>query len=98
MPGREAQDRLSELDGQSLTQATRHREELERIVRADVHLMKLLVTARALELPEHRVVAGCIYQTVWNVLTGRPAGTEVRCSTHVVAASATAQKTTPAHS
>lgn len=52
-------------------------EELERIVRADEHLMTLLVTARALDLPQHRVVAGCIYQTVWNVLTGRPRGTGI---------------------
>jgi len=39
--------------------------------------MTLLVTARALDLPQHRVVAGCIYQTVWNVLTGRPRGTGI---------------------
>ena len=39
--------------------------------------MTLLITARALDLPQHRVVAGCIYQTVWNALTGRPAGTGI---------------------
>jgi uncharacterized protein len=52
-------------------------EELERIVRADAHLMRLLVTARELALPQWRVVAGCIYQTVWNVLTARPHGTGI---------------------
>ena len=39
--------------------------------------MTLLVTARAMDLPQHRVVAGCIYQTVWNVLTGRRTGTGI---------------------
>ena len=52
-------------------------EQLRRIVRADEHLMELLLTARALDLPQHRVVAGCIYQTVWNVLTGRPRGSGI---------------------
>jgi hypothetical protein len=52
-------------------------EELERIVRADPHLMTLLATAHDLRLPQYRVVAGCIYQTIWNVLTGRPRGTGI---------------------
>jgi hypothetical protein len=52
-------------------------QQLERIVRADSHLMRLLVSARALDLPKWRVVAGCIYQTVWNVLTSRPQGTGI---------------------
>jgi hypothetical protein len=51
--------------------------ELERIVRADLHLMDLLCTAREINLPQCRVVAGCIYQSVWNVLTGRPRGTGI---------------------
>jgi uncharacterized protein len=51
--------------------------ELERIVRADLHLMDLLRTAREINLPQWRVVAGCIYQSVWNVLTGRPRGTGI---------------------
>jgi len=55
----------------------RQQEELECIVRADADLMKVLVTARALDLPQHRVVAGCIYQAVWNVLTRRPRGTGI---------------------
>ena len=48
---------------------------LECIVRGDIHLMQLLEAARGLNLPQWRVVAGCIYQTVWNTLTGRPRGT-----------------------
>jgi uncharacterized protein len=51
--------------------------ELGRIVRADLHLMDLLCTAREINLPQCRVVAGCIYQSVWNVLTGRPRGTGI---------------------
>ena len=51
--------------------------ELERIVRADLHLMDLLYTARELNLPQCRVVAGCIYQSVWNVLTNRPRRTGI---------------------
>ncbi len=52
-------------------------EKLERILRADTHLMQLLNVARAADLPQWRVVAGCIYQTVWNSLTGRPPGTGI---------------------
>lgn len=54
-----------------------HYAQLQRIVRSDAHLMALLRTARELDLPQHRVVAGCIYQTVWNALTGRQAGTGI---------------------
>jgi uncharacterized protein len=54
-----------------------HLEELRQIVRADEHLMALLATARDLQLPQYRVVAGCIYQTVWNMLTSRPCGTGI---------------------
>jgi uncharacterized protein len=50
---------------------------LERIVRADPCLMDLLYTAREMNFPQWRVVAGCIYQTVWNVLTGRSHGTGI---------------------
>jgi hypothetical protein len=52
-------------------------EELERIVRADPHLMCILRAARELKLPQWRLVAGCIYQTVWNVLTNRPHATGI---------------------
>jgi len=50
---------------------------LERIVRADTCLMQLLRVARAADLPQWRVVAGCLYQTVWDSLTGRPRGTGI---------------------
>lgn len=51
--------------------------ELERIIRADACLMQLLDTGRDLKLPQWRLVAGCIYQTVWNRLTRRPPGTGI---------------------
>lgn len=44
---------------------------LERMVRASPTLMRVLEGARALALPEWRVVSGAVYQTVWNALTGR---------------------------
>lgn len=50
----------------------------ERIVRGDPDLMRLLRAARDLGLPQWRLVAGCLYQTVWNVLTGRPRGTGIK--------------------
>jgi uncharacterized protein len=54
-----------------------HYAELQRIVRNDAHLMTLLTMARELDLPQHRLVAGCIYQTVWNTLTSRHSGTGI---------------------
>jgi hypothetical protein len=54
------------------------RARFERIVRADPDLMDLLVAIRPLALPEWRLVAGCLYQTVWNVLTGRPRRTGIK--------------------
>jgi hypothetical protein len=51
--------------------------ELERIVRADAQLMQLLTVGRRVNLPQWRLVAGCVYQTVWNSLTGRPRGTGI---------------------
>lgn len=50
----------------------------EAIVRADPDLMHLLVRLRSLALPQWRLVAGCLYQTVWNVLTDRPRGTGIK--------------------
>jgi len=50
----------------------------EAIVRADPDLMRLLVSLRTIELPQWRLVAGCLYQTVWNALTGRPRGTGIK--------------------
>jgi hypothetical protein len=40
--------------------------------------MRLLTTARELGLSQWRLVAGCIYQTVWNVLTNKPARTGIK--------------------
>jgi uncharacterized protein len=54
------------------------RARLEHIVRNDPDLMALLIHLRATDLPEWRLVAGCVYQTVWNVLTGRERGTGIR--------------------
>jgi len=47
---------------------------LVEIVRADPDLMHVLRTLRGLDLPDWRVFSGAIYQSVWNALTGRPAG------------------------
>jgi hypothetical protein len=33
---------------------------------------------RALRLPQWRIVAGCLYQTIWNVLTHKPARTGIK--------------------
>jgi len=48
------------------------------IVRADPGLMHVLKTVRDQDLPDWRVFSGAVYQSVWNVLTGRPAGYGVR--------------------
>lgn len=50
---------------------------LEEILRADPGLMDLLRHCQHAALPEWRLVSGCIYQTVWNVLTGQPRGTGI---------------------
>jgi hypothetical protein len=56
----------------------RYREQFEAIVRADPDLMPLLERLRDVGLPQWRLVAGCLYQTVWNVLTRRPRGTGIK--------------------
>ncbi len=56
----------------------RQRRRFEEIVRCDRDLIDLLGKLRALRLPQWRLVAGCLYQTVWNVLTDRPARTGIR--------------------
>ena len=50
----------------------------EEIIRSDSELMALLIRLRDLCLPQGRLVAGCLYQTVWNALTGRPRGTGIQ--------------------
>lgn len=49
-------------------------ERLVEIVRDDADLMHVLTTVRGLALPDWRVFSGAVYQSVWNALTGRPAG------------------------
>ncbi|MCA3691953.1 nucleotidyltransferase family protein, partial [Aquidulcibacter sp.] len=43
------------------------------IVRASPKVMEVLGLVREANLPDWRLVAGSIYGTVWNALTGRPA-------------------------
>lgn len=51
----------------------RQRQALEQIIRAQPVLMTVLQGLRELALPDHLLVAGAIYNTVWNHLTGRAA-------------------------
>jgi len=48
------------------------------IVRADQALMHVLKGVRDQDLPDWRIFSGAVYQSVWNALTGRPAGYGVR--------------------
>jgi uncharacterized protein len=50
----------------------------ETIIRDDPDLMQLLASIRSVRLAQWRLVAGCLYQTVWNVLTGRKRGTAIK--------------------
>jgi uncharacterized protein len=51
---------------------------LKRLCGGDPDLMGLLTPAREVGLPQWRVVAGCLYQTAWNVLTNKPARTGIK--------------------
>src|SRR3984893_15825331 len=51
---------------------------LETIIRSDLDLMELLEYLRSVSLRRWRLVAGCLYQTVWNVLTNRPRGAGIQ--------------------
>jgi hypothetical protein len=53
-----------------VTESDRQAQLIE-IVRASPTLMQVLTLARYFGLPDWRLVAGSIYQTVWNDLTGR---------------------------
>jgi len=64
------------LAAESLSQEQLHR--FETIVRSDPDLMQLLSCIRRVHLPQWRLVAGCLYQTVWNVLTRRDRGTGIK--------------------
>jgi hypothetical protein len=48
------------------------RDALEAIIRATPLLMEVLVGLREDGLPDHLLVAGALYNLVWNRLTGRP--------------------------
>lgn len=48
------------------------RAELDRIIRSSSLLMEVLTGLREDGLPDHLLVAGAIYNLVWNRLTGRP--------------------------
>jgi hypothetical protein len=54
------------------------RQRFAAIIHSDPGLMHLLERLRALELPQWRLVAGCLYQTVWNTLTDRPRGAGIK--------------------
>lgn len=53
------------------------RDALEAIIRAQPVLMDVLEGLRDLAMPDHLLVAGAIYNEVWNQLTGRPTLTGV---------------------
>jgi uncharacterized protein len=50
------------------------RRRFEWTIRSDGDLMHLLQALRGIGLPQWRLVAGCLYQTVWNVLSNKPRG------------------------
>jgi uncharacterized protein len=60
----------------AVTAADQHRR-FELIIRSDAGLMRLLAILRELAPPQWRLAGGCLYQTVWNVLTDRPRGTGI---------------------
>lgn len=62
----------------SLTSEDDRRRVLELILRMDPVVMRVLRLARGLALPDWRLASGAIYQTIWNALTGRPAGHGIR--------------------
>ena len=51
---------------------TELRDRLDQILRATPLLMRVLETARAIDLPDWMVFSGAVYQPVLNHLTGRP--------------------------
>jgi len=54
------------------------RRRFEAIVCGDADLVQLLNAARELRLSQWRIVAGCLYQTTWNVLTNKPPRTGIK--------------------
>ena len=57
--------------------AATQRDALEAIIRQQPVLMSVLEGLRNMALPDHLLVAGAIYNEVWNHLTGRPTLTGV---------------------
>ena len=55
----------------------KQRDILFEMIRKEPLVMNALQSARSMNLPQWRIVAGVIYNTVWNVLTDRPAGTGI---------------------
>lgn len=51
---------------------------LGEILRADPIIWPALCLARDIDLPDWWIVAGAVYNTVWNALTGRPSGHGIR--------------------
>ncbi len=51
---------------------------LDTILRADAAIWPAIERARDLDLPDWMIVSGAIYNTVWNHLTGKPAGHGIR--------------------
>jgi uncharacterized protein len=51
---------------------------LRAIIRSDENLMHVLTHARSLVLPQWRLVAGRLYQAVWNHQTSRPRGMGIK--------------------
>src|ERR1700751_3194182 len=45
---------------------------LRAALRRNRTLTEVLARAAGMDLPDWYVVAGCLYQTVWNVVTGQP--------------------------
>lgn len=54
------------------------RDRMTAILHADSLVMAALRAARDMALPEGWIVAGALYQTVWNALGGLPPGTGIR--------------------
>ena len=59
------------------TDVRTQRQALEAIIRDQPVLMTVLEGLRALALPDHLLVAGAIYNSVWNALSGRPPLTSI---------------------
>ena len=58
--------------------AVEQQQALIEIVRGSPMLMEALTRTRSMNLPDWRIVSGAVYNTVWNVLTGRPPLTGIK--------------------